>query len=120
MESSAETFSSLLSKFRAPRSSTKIEDVSISVDTIIGTRIRPLLPDELKEGLVSGVIPRADDDNVVDLHELKIGVRRDFKLNVRTPVTPAQVLLIIIHLFLVVRICTRSSLWSRGQYRGRL
>jgi len=120
MESSAETFSSLLSKFRPPRSSTKIEDVSISVDTIIGTRIRPLLPDELKEGLVSGVIPRADDDNVVDLHELKIGVRRDFKLNVRTPVTPAQVLLIIIHLFLVVRICTRSSLWSRGQYRGRL
>ncbi|KAF2428681.1 diatom spindle kinesin 1 [Tothia fuscella] len=46
------------------------------VDTIIGVRIRPILPREAEEGHVPGVCSRKDGAPIVDIHEFRQHVRR--------------------------------------------
>lgn len=82
MDDPAKTFSALLSKFHPLRTNSK-NGASITTDTLIGGRIRPLLSHEISEGLVSGTILRPGEKQSVEVHELKAAVRGPPRLNVR-------------------------------------
>jgi kinesin family protein 2/24 len=53
-------------------------------DTVIGVRIRPILPDEAAVGHVAGVCPRKAGVPVVDIHEFRPHVRSKPRLDVRS------------------------------------
>jgi hypothetical protein len=81
-ENSADVFRNLVAKFRPTPYDAKKKDISTNPDTIIGVRIRPLSPEEIESNDACAVLPRPRTDNVVDLHELKMGVRSGPKLDV--------------------------------------
>jgi hypothetical protein len=70
MSDQAETFQFLVSRFVAENRKAEAPQTR-SEDTIIATRIRPILSPELEDGQVEGVFTR--NDTVIDLHELKRG-----------------------------------------------
>jgi kinesin family protein 2/24 len=51
-------------------------------DTIIGVRIRPILPDEAADGHVPGVCSRKAGAPIVDIHEFRPHVRGKPRLDV--------------------------------------
>jgi hypothetical protein len=81
-ENSADVFRNLVIKFKPTPYDAKRKDISTNPDTIIGIRIRPLSSEEIKSNDACAVLPRPKTENVVDLHELKMGVRSGPKLDV--------------------------------------
>jgi hypothetical protein len=58
-------------------------DMTLSVrNTIIGVRIRPILPHEAADGHVQGVYSRIDGVPVIDIHEFRPHVRGKPRLDV--------------------------------------
>lgn len=81
-ENSADVFRNLVAKFKPTPYDAKKKGISTNPDTIIGVRIRPLSPEEIESNDTCAVLPRPRTDNVIDLHELKMGVRSGPKLDV--------------------------------------
>jgi hypothetical protein len=81
-ENSADIFRKLVATFKPTPYDAKKKDIATNPDTIIGVRIRPLSSEEIKSNDACAVLPRPKAENVVDLHELKMGVRTGPKLDV--------------------------------------
>ncbi|QDS72366.1 hypothetical protein FKW77_008245 [Venturia effusa] len=82
-ENAPEIFKKKVAAFRPAPYDAKKKDIVTNPDTIIGVRIRPLLPAEIESDDTYAVFPRPGSEsgqrtwleNVVDLHELKMGAR---------------------------------------------
>jgi kinesin family protein 2/24 len=79
-------YHSLIAGFKpAPRKASNSVNIEANLDirdTIIGVRIRPILPHEAAEGHVSGVCSRTNGSTVVDIHEFRPHVRSKPRLDV--------------------------------------
>jgi hypothetical protein len=82
-ENSADIFRKLVATFKPTPYDAKKKDISTNPDTIIGVRIRPLSSEEIESNDACALLPRPKPENVIDLHELKMGVRTGPKLDVR-------------------------------------
>lgn len=81
-ENSADIFRKLVASFKPTPYDAKKKDIITNPATLIGVRIRPLSLEEVECNDASAALPRPKSENVVDLHELKMGVRTGPKLDV--------------------------------------
>ena len=77
---------SLVKRFKPPRptasGATDTINATSGAGTVIATRIRPMLDEEVSSGQVVAAFPRIGDRGVVDLHELRRVPRGPPPLNV--------------------------------------
>ena len=72
----AKRFQFLVAAFKPQRiEENKLRDAATSSDVLIAARIRPILPDEVSQGYIAGVIPRPALTGSVDVHELRKKVK---------------------------------------------
>ena len=80
----ADRYRKLVSEFKPkPRNAKDNTTTSATENIVVGTRIRPLLEDEISAGFPAAVFDRPGEDGVVDMHELRQRVRGPPTITVR-------------------------------------
>jgi len=83
----------LVKDFKPKISKSAINADFSETDTVVGARIRPLLPDEIEDGQVTGIYVRPKG-GFIDVHELREKPRPPPTLSVSYPVSTRRKILV--------------------------